>query len=55
MRELADLTDRKWFSYLKNLTEEMGYGNLDLSVTVKNGQVTHIKVKSESSFSIHNS
>jgi len=55
MRELKSLNDRKWFSYIKNLVEESGYSTLELSITVKAGEVTNIKVRSECSFSVHNS
>lgn len=53
MRDLESFNDRKWFSYIKNLSEEMGYGNVELSLIVKKGEITTIKVRSEASFSIH--
>ena len=54
MRDLENLNDRKWFSYIKNITEEMGFGNIELALTIKNGTITTIKVRSEASFSVQN-
>ena len=54
MRSLENLNDRKWFSYIKNLSEDVDFGNVELSLTVKNGQITTIKVRSEASFSVQN-
>ena len=56
MRELENLNDRKWYSHIKNLVDNVdtGFGNLDISLTIKNSQVTNIKVRSEASFSVHN-
>lgn len=46
--------ERLWFSHMKELFEEANYGVVNLSVTVKNGEVTNIKNTTESSFSVHN-
>jgi hypothetical protein len=61
-KEINDVTIRKpesmnetmWYSYLHHLIEQTGFGTLEVRLTVKNGKVTTIKVKSEQSFAFPN-
>lgn len=55
MREPESRNEIKWFSYIKKLVDAAPYGSVDIKMTVKGGRVTNIKVKSEESFSVHNS
>lgn len=50
-----NLTEQKWFSHIKQLVREMNYGTVNIKITAKKGEVTHMKVISEQSISIHNS
>lgn len=38
------LSERKWFSLIKQRSEELDYGNMDLRITIKNGKVVAIKI-----------
>lgn len=52
IREFMDANDRVWFSFIKNLVEESGFGKLDLQITVNNGKVVNVKIRSERSVAI---
>jgi hypothetical protein len=49
-----NLGEQKWFSYIKKHADEIKYGTVKMTITVKNKEITNIKVQSEESFSVQN-
>lgn len=43
MRDLETRDDQYWFSIIKELAENAGFGTISLSLTIKNGDVTNIQ------------
>jgi len=54
LREFENKDDKKLFSVIKNLIENINYGSLELKLTIRKGVATNLKTKSEKSISIHN-
>ncbi len=54
VHKLDSMNDRMWFSYIKEMVKNTRFGSIDLTLTIKGGQVTNIKTRTETSFSVHN-
>lgn len=51
--DIENYSEKKWFSFLKHKAEKVDYGNLQVSLTVKNGKVVAVKhIREEENFNI---
>lgn len=53
LSDIKHKSEEKWFSFIKHKAEELGYGNLQVNLTVKNGKIVAIKnIREEENFNI---
>jgi len=43
LRDIQTRQEKLLFSYIVQIAEETGFGNVELSLTIKNGKVVNIK------------
>lgn len=55
MRDIENKTDRYWYSIIKELSEDTHFGTVQMSLTIKNGEITNIQqVEQKKNFNIKN-
>ena len=52
-REIENSNQRQWFSILMAEIDKIGYGTIDLKLTIKNYKVTNVKKISSDNFQLH--
>lgn len=53
IRQPVDKNEKWWFSHIAAAIEKVGFGSLQLKLTVKNGKVVNIKNTIEESHNIN--
>jgi len=54
LSNIENKQERLWFSIIKQLSKETGFGNLEISLTIKDGKITNVlRVQIKENFNIN--